>query len=135
MTLPKGGVAVPADAAAGAVETSRTYRLDPAAGRIVGMTDGVDAIKQHVWKVLGTERYRHFIYSGDFGHEIRLGLDAGLIRAELRRWITEALIADERIVAVSDFALDIEGDSAQVSFTVESIFGSFRMERTVGTHG
>lgn len=111
-------------------ETSRTYRLDTAANRIIGLTDGLDAVRQSVYKILQTERYRFFCYSADYGVELEglVGADPGFVRSELKRRISEALLQDERISEVNDFSIEIDGDGAKAAFTVVSDFGSFREE-------
>src|SRR5690606_27931875 len=67
--IPTGGTI--ADAATAEVrQPSRTYKLEFARGRVAGMTDGLDAIKQAVYKILQTDRFRYEIYSFDYGHEL-----------------------------------------------------------------
>ena len=114
-------------------QPSRTWKLDFDRGRVVGMTDGLEAVKQAVFLTLHTERFRHLIYSSDYGMEWN-GLIGGnpiFIRSELKRRITEALLQDDRIETVQDFQIDISGDTATMRFTVISTFGSFREEVTV----
>lgn len=109
---------------------SRTYRLDFIKKRVLGRTDGVEALKQAVYKILQTERYEHFIYSHNYGSELQ-GLNGDvplLLRSELERRIREALMQDDRISAVRDFVMEWSGESVLVSFTVVSQFGSFNQE-------
>jgi O-phosphoseryl-tRNA(Cys) synthetase len=110
--------------------TSRTYRLDPERGRIAGIVDGADAVRQFVYKALSTERFAHAIYSGAFGHEIVPGLDRALVVAELPRWIEEALLQDDRVAAIRDMELNAEGDQMNVRFTVVSVFGEWEERRS-----
>ncbi|WP_338552888.1 DUF2634 domain-containing protein [Paenibacillus sp. KS-LC4] len=113
-----------------AIEPSRTYYIDFANKRMSGMTDGLSAIKQAVFKILQTERYRFFIYSFDYGSELDLLNESShlYVRSELKRRVTEALLADDRIAEVTDFELTVEGDKAAVSFTVVTDEGSFKEE-------
>lgn len=113
-------------------QPSRTYQIDFEKGRIVGMVDGLEAVKQAVIKILMTERYEHLIYSTDYGSELKglVGKEPAFIRSELKRRITEALMQDDRIENVTDFQIDIVGDTATIQFTVVSIYGSFRQEVT-----
>ena len=115
-----------------AAQPSRTWKLDFERGRAVGMTDGLDAVRQAVYLILHTERFRHIIYSPDYGTEWHgiVGASPVFIRSELKRRITEALLQDDRIQAVQDFQINISGDAATVRFTVVSAFGSFREEVT-----
>jgi phage baseplate assembly protein W len=111
-------------------QPSLTWKIDFDKGRIVGMTDGLDAIKQAVIMILKTERYEHLIYSFNYGSELKglVGAEPGFIRSDLKRRIKEALVQDDRIDDVTDFDITIDGDSATVNFTVVSSLGSFRQE-------
>mgnify|MGYP001286649686 FL=1 len=113
-------------------QPSKTYKLDFEKRRIFGMTDGLEAVKQAVFKILQTDRFRYLIYSPDYGMEWNglVGANPAFIRSELRRRITEALIQDDRIEDVTDFQIDVTGDAATVRFTVVSSFGSFTQEVT-----
>lgn len=111
-------------------QTSRTYRLDPERGRIAGIVDGADAVRQYVYKALSTERFAHAIYSGAFGHEIAPGLDRSMVAAELPRWVEEALLQDDRITAIRGMESSAEGDQMNVRFTVVSVFGEWEERRS-----
>lgn len=114
-------------------QPSLTYKIDFEKGRIVGMTDGLDAVKQAVFLILQTERYQYLIYSSDYGCELRglIGREPLFVRSELKRRITEALLQDDRIEDVTNFDIEINGDSALVRFTVVSVFGEFKVEQEV----
>jgi hypothetical protein len=114
-------------------QPSRTWRLDFERGRVTGMIDGLDAVRQAVFKILQTERFRYLIYDADYGVELAslVGRDPVFVQSELRRRITEALTQDDRIDSVTDFQIDISGDTATVRLTVVSTFGSFQQEVTV----
>lgn len=114
-------------------QPSRTWRLDVDRGRVAGMIDGLDAVRQAVFKIFQTERFRHLIYDADYGAELAglIGRDPALVRSELRRRITEALIQDDRINEVTDFQIVFSGGEAVVQFTVGSTFGTFREGVTV----
>lgn len=113
-------------------QPSRTWKLDFERGRVTGMVDGLEAVRQAVYKVLQTERFEHLIYSSNYGVELRrfLGSNQAYVQSELKRRIREALTQDDRIDDVTDFQIDIVGDTAAVRFTVVSSFGSFREEMT-----
>lgn len=112
-------------------QPSRTYRLEPNGKRIIGFIDGLDAMKQAALLILNTERFRHEIYSWNYGNEIStaLGEDFGLAQSNVKRFIKEALLQDERISDVDEFVF---GKTARntlvVSFTVSTIFGEIRTE-------
>lgn len=112
---------------------SRTWRLDLEQNQLSGMTDGLDAVTQAVFLALHTDRYRHVIYSWQYGVELDdlFGQPKDYVCAELRRRITEALTQDGRIQAVRDFTFTTSGRKIGVSFTVNTIYGPVLAERTV----
>lgn len=116
--------------------SSRTYRLDLDTKRITGYIDGVEAIRQAVYKVLDTERASFAIYGTpeglNYGGELErfIGKSFGFIKSDIERTITDALLQDERILGVTDFVIsDPVGDSLTVSLTVSSIFGDVYISR------
>ncbi len=68
----------------------KTYELT---GRIV---KGKEAIKMWIYKVLRTNRYKHIIYTWDYGVEleelISRPFDRAFIESEVQRYIKEALL-------------------------------------------
>jgi hypothetical protein len=103
-----------------AVETSRTYKI--IGNRIQGFTDGIEALKQAVYKVLSTERYEYPIYSFNYGVEIEslLGKDPVYVQVELKRRIRECLLKDNRISEVDNFRFETSGDTVTCTFDVRS---------------
>jgi hypothetical protein len=108
-----------------------TYRLDFEKGRCIGMTDGLDAMKQAIFKVLSTNRFEHLIYSDDYGFENPVGQDEVFVRAEIPRRIQEALLQDERITSVEDMNMNFTKDSATISFTCHTLYGDVDVLREV----
>lgn len=113
-------------------QPSRTWRVDFERGKLVGMVDGLEAVKQAVFKNLQTERFRYLIYSTNYGLEWDglIGANPAFVRSELKRRITEALAQDDRIESITNFQIDIAGNTATIRFTVVSTFGSFQEEVT-----
>lgn len=120
-----------------AEQPTRTYRLNMEAGRIAGMTDGLEAMRQAVLKILLTERFAHLIYSPDYGSELRahIGYSLGFVQSELQRTISEALMQDDRILRVNEFAFEQKGDSLHVRFTVETSVGKLQISKEVKMNG
>ncbi|MGG4193175.1 Protein of unknown function [Paenibacillus sp. cl6col] len=118
-------------------QPTRTYRLDMEAGRILGMTDGLEAMRQAVLKILLTERFEYLIYSPDYGSELRaqIGYSLGFVKSELERTISEALLQDDRILRVGEFAFEQTGDALQVHFKVETVLGKLEMTKEVKLDG
>ncbi|MGX4583374.1 DUF2634 domain-containing protein [Paenibacillus chitinolyticus] len=114
-------------------QPSRTFRIDFATKRIIGMTDGLEAIKQTVFNILSTERYEYLIHSFDYGSELAglAGADPLMLQSELKRRVTEALTQDDRITGVSDFQFDFHDDEGLINFRVYTIYGVFDGEKEV----
>lgn len=113
-------------------ETSRTYGIDFDKGRCTGIIDGLDAVKQAVYKILQTDRFAFLIYDANYGSEIfgLQGRSEGYVRSEIARRIREALLTDDRISDIENMQITITGDSALVTFTVVSVYGNFESEVT-----
>lgn len=110
---------------------SKTYRID--GDRIEGFCDGKQAVMQAIDLMLNTERWRHLIYSGDYGVELEelFGQSRGYLEADMERRFSEALAEDDRITGIRDFAMSFEGDRAVISFIAETVFGDAAIERGV----
>lgn len=115
-------------------QPSLTFGIDFERGRIKGMIDELEAVKQAVFLILQTERYRYLIFSPDYGSELEglIGRNPLFVQSELKRRIREALMQDDRIEDVTNFSVRFDGDNALVRFTVVSVFGNFEVEQEVG---
>ncbi|MFB9273367.1 DUF2634 domain-containing protein [Cohnella cellulosilytica] len=115
-------------------QPSRTYKLDFARGRVAGLTDGLDAVKQAVVKILQSDRFFHEIYSFDYGHELGavVGGAPAFVRSEVSRRIQEALLQDDRVTAIQNMQVIVEGESLTATFLVVSTEGSFQQEVSNG---
>ena len=49
------------------VAPSKNYRMDINREYINGYNDLIEGVKQTVFKILNTERYKHYIYSKNYG--------------------------------------------------------------------
>lgn len=109
-------------------EPSLTFKLDFQKKRMIGTVDQRAAIKQAVFIILHTERFKHIIYSDHFGIELAnlIGTNPMYVRAELERRITEALLQDDRIISIEDFQFIFNEDNVLVIFTVVTEYGSFQ---------
>lgn len=113
---------------------SLTYQMDMGAGRVRGYADGLEAVKQAVYKIIMTERYQYVMYSWNYGIELLdlFGEPASYVCPELKRRISEALLADDRIKGVDNFTFDFPKKGAvHVKFTVHTVFGDVPAEREV----
>ncbi len=114
-------------------EPSKNYQMDIYGETICGKIDGLEAMKQVIYKILNTERYQHIIYSWNYGVELEdlYGEPSSYVCPELERRITEALVQDDRIKSVDEFAFEIDGHAVTVSFTVHTVFGDIQTEKEV----
>jgi len=115
-------------------QPSLTYRLDFERKRIGSKIDNEEAIMQMVMKILYTERYAYVIYSSQYGVELDrlIGQEYDFIVSDLERTITEALLADDRILSITDFVAEQTAiDRMTVTFTVNSVVGSANINTEV----
>jgi len=112
---------------------SLTWRINEEKAEVRGETDELDAMRQAVSKILQTERYRYAVYDWNYGVELEdlYGKNVSYVIPELKRRIEDALLADDRVTAVTDFSFQEEKGSVTAAFTVYTIFGEVTAERTV----
>ncbi|MGL4875185.1 MAG: DUF2634 domain-containing protein [Clostridium sp.] len=112
------------------IQSSKTYKIDFANKRITTNIDGLDSVKQSIHKILQSERYEHLIYGENYGIELGrlMGQDINFVSADIERTITDALLADNRVIEISEFKSEkLKGDSIKVEFTISTIFGNITM--------
>ena len=104
---------------------SKTFKLDRENGCIVGMADGLEAVRQAVYLILNTERYQWLIHSWGYGAELQslVGKPPDFCVAEIERRVREALLQDDRIRSVENFTFEVSKKTIAAQFTVVSIFG------------
>lgn len=114
---------------------SKTYRMNIEEETVSGIiTEDLEAVRQAVYKILNTERYKHVIYSSDYGVELAdlFGKPMPYVIPEIPRRIEEALLVDDRITKVDSFDLQYDKKgNVNCYFVVHSIFGNIEMERSV----
>ena len=112
----------------------RTYALDHEHGRIRGMIDGEEAVRQAIWKILSTRRFAYFLYDDQYGSDIfnkigNVNLTPAYLEADIPAMIEDALSVDARVTGVSNFSFDITGlDSVHIQFTANTIYGDMEIE-------
>ncbi len=111
-----------------------TYEMSPESGLIRGHVDGIEAMKQAVYKILSTQRYRYLIYSWNYGIELEdlFGEPVSFVCPELERRIREALLWDDRIEEVGDFKFDTsKRGTVHAYFVVHTTVGDFEADKEV----
>ncbi len=135
---------------------SRTYCLDLDKGRILGMVDGQEAVRQAIHKAIITPRWKCLIYNNQYGSEIEATViqskgraTSEYIKAVVPGFVRDALRPDSRITLVSNFvfaftpeekeqifpdlfeAVGDEGDSVFISFDADTIYGTVQIEEVI----
>ena len=116
------------------VRPGLTYQMEMNGHRIRGYTDGLEAVRQAIYKIIMTERYQYIMYSWNYGIEIQdlFGEPVTYVCPELKRRISEALLWDDRIRSVDNFDFDFpQKGVVHVAFTVHTVFGDVQAERGV----
>ncbi len=110
------------------------YRMDIENKTVRGTIDSKEAVKQSVYRILNTERYKYIIYPWWYGMETQdlYGKPVTYVCPELERRIKEALAVDSRILSVSDFTFDtaIKG-VVGISFVVHTVYGEIKAGKEV----
>lgn len=109
-----------------------TYRVNFETGRIVGMTDETEAMKQAIYKIILTERFEYLIYSWNYGIELHtlFGKSWNVVSSEMKRVLEEALLADDRIEEVRNLTVtQVDQRTVAVTFTAYTIFGEIPIEQ------
>ena len=107
-------------------QTSNTFRVRYEEDyKLLGMCDDIEAMKQAIFKIINTERYKYLIYDWNYGIELNdlIGKPIPYVYAEIERRIKEALLADNRIKEVTDFRFSNNGGDVLCLFTANTIYG------------
>ena len=101
-------------------QPTHTYKMNHDNGHIRGYTDGIEAIKQAIFKILSTETLDLY------------GEPVSYVCPELERRITEALLWDDRIQSIDNFEFDVsKKGEVHVNFTAHTVFGDVQAEKVV----
>ena len=131
--LPEGGTGISGNLEL-LEDPSLTWIADRRTGRIAGIGDGLEAVKQAVEIILNAGRFQWQIYSPYFGMqwENLIGLEPGYVASELQRRVKDAFSIDGRISGIEDFTYSVEGDTLTASFTVQTVYGDIQQEVRIG---
>ncbi len=114
---------------------NKTYRMRIEEDRVRGtITGDIEAVRQAVYKILNTERYKHIIYSWNYGVELQdlFGKPIPYVLPEIPRRIREALIQDDRITEVDSFDMSYtKGGDVLAKFVVHTIYGDIEESKEV----
>lgn len=135
---------------------SKTYRLDLEEGRILGMVDGQEAVRQAIHKAIITPRWKCLIYDNQYGSEIEAAViqsqgraNRDYIEAVVPGFVRDALRPDSRVTLVYNFVFAFtpeekaerfpalydlmgdEGDSVFVSFDADTVYGTVQIKEVI----
>lgn len=111
----------------------REYEFDPKTGKLTGrIIEGTDAIV--VWAILTlrSERYKHPIYSWDYGEEfsemLGYSYEPDLLQSEVERMVEECLLVNEHILSINNLNVEQVNDRLLISFSMETDQGDAEVE-------
>ena len=94
--------------------------------RIIGDVDGLEALKQSIYRRILTERYAYSIYDGNYGTELEqyIGQSFEFLETTIENTLRDSLLQDDRIsnVIVTSVTRDAL-DSALITFDVFTNLG------------
>lgn len=112
---------------------TNTFKLHIEQDKMYGFVDGLEAMKQAIYLILSIERYEYLILSWNYGVELAdlFGQPVPFVLPELKRRISEALLQDDRITDVDEFAFDVMKGKVHCTFKAHTIFGEVEAEKVV----
>ena len=135
---------------------TKTYRLDLEDGRILGMVDGQEAVRQAIHKAIITPRWKCLIYDNQYGSEIEAAVIQSMgrasheyIEAVVPGFVRDALRPDRRVTLVYNFVFAFtpedkakyfpelfevvgdDGDAVFVHFDADTIYGTVQIEEVI----
>ena len=118
------------------VKMPREYGIDFDTGQLTGkIVEGIEAIKVWIWLCLHTERFRHAIYSSDYGTALDqyFGhvLSDEYINTDCESEVTDALLINDYIESIENFGAVKDGEHLRISFRVVTKFGSLEVDENV----
>ena len=125
-----------AEETAAVLQIPKEYGMDFNTGQLTGkIVEGIEAIKVWVWNCLHTERYRHAIYSWQYGSEYEQYIGQTItdeyLQNDCQTETEEALMVNPYISGIDNFEAELDGDHLYLSFTLETTLGSTEVEYDV----
>lgn len=118
------------------LKVPREYGLNFETGQLTGkIVEGIEAIKVWIWLCLHTERFRHAIYSSDYGTSLEqyIGhvLSEEYINTDCESEVTDALLMNEYIESIEDFSAEKQDEHLSIKFRVVTKFGDIEVDESV----
>ncbi len=114
----------------------REYGVNFSTGELTGtIVEGIEAIKVWIWNCLHTERFRHAIYSWQYGAEYEQYIGQTItdeyLQSDCQAETEEALMVSPYITGITDFSASMDGSTLNISFTAETTLGNVEVETSV----
>ena len=90
-------------------------------------TEGVQAVQVWAWKALHTPRFRHEIYSWNYGSEVESLVGEAysdeLKKAEAARYVKECLLINPYLTDVKNLSVEFSRDRLAISGKLITVYG------------
>lgn len=118
------------------LKAPREYGLDFETGQLTGkIVEGVEAVRIWIWLCMHTERFRHAIYSADYGTSLEqyIGhvLSEEYINTDCESEVADALLMNEYIESIEDFSAEKQDEHLSIKFRVVTKFGDIEVDESV----
>lgn len=114
--------------------SDKTFKIDINKSSINGFCDTEYALQQAISLMLTTKKYKNEIFFTPYGSELHTLIGKSLYEIELLapKMIEEALLLDDRILAVNDFVFINKKTFIIILFTVQTIYQKMRISYNLG---
>lgn len=96
------------------------------------IVSGKEAVLIWVWKTLQTPRFRHEIYTWDYGCEVDSLMGQPyteeLKLSEAARYVRECLMINPYITDVTNITVSFVGETLNIGCTIETIYGEVKID-------
>ncbi len=95
------------------------------------IVDGLDAVQVRCWLKLKIQRNRYLMYM-DEGNNLKslIGKDLAYINKNIQSILNEALVDNVYVKSVENINVTTNGSTYTVTFTINSIYGSYSTEES-----
>lgn len=107
-------------------QTGLTYYIDSKTGHLSSMIDNKESVIQAVFKALDTQKFEYQIYSWFYGLDMEpfIGQDIEYIRVNIRRYLEDCLLQDDRIFSIQNIIVQQSDiDSCSIIFDIQTSEG------------
>ena len=106
----------------------KEYEFNFETGKLTGkVLEGKEALKMWIYKTLLTKRYKHIIYSWDYGQDLEeiigQGYEKGLIKSEVERRIKDCLLIHPHLKECTNCEIKLQDSQLYVDLTVNTTYG------------